>query len=458
MKLLKTLKNITPQQLATTLIFLAALLARLYWLLFVQNEPVSDFATYQMVAENIANGLGHTMFGLPVAWQGSGFPYVLGLFYRIIGTTDVFYGKLLNLFLSMGTLVFCYLIYKKIFTSARSALAALTITALLPQYMAYVNVIGTEVFFTFVLSAIVFVKLYFLPCDRSQATQYIATVAIGVLIGIAALTRPFMLAYPVIFGIFMLSSTKQLKKSLLYTAIAFAACAIVITPWAIRNYRLFDRFIPVSYNSGYVLFINNNDVNVSGSWMDPLRALVYYPERYDILQAALEDRTIHQVHEVEPYFAIWARQWIADNPLDYLKMGFLRVHSTFFRGANDIPQWAANISPIHEEGISATERARRVRHHNFLESFAGMITLILNGTAFLFMFVTVKRYAVGLFGKTRLDLLTAAVFINFAFFIVIAFLFEGQARYAFPVFLFIVPAVVAVGAELVKRTAQAAEQ
>ncbi|MCL2619906.1 MAG: glycosyltransferase family 39 protein [Defluviitaleaceae bacterium] len=430
--------HITKEHIPLIVIFAMALAARIYWVLAVTNVPVSDFANYQMIAENIARGYGHTMHGLPVAWQGSGYPYVLGVFYRIIGTTDVMAGKWLNVVLSMGTLTFAWLIYIKIFPKRKFALVALGITALLPQYVAYVNVIGTEVFFTFLLSAIIFVKLYFLP-------RLPAIFVLGVLIGLSALVRPFMLAYPVIMGVFMFSTTKQLKRSLAFTGIAFALTFAVISPWAIRNMNHFDRFIPVSYNSGYVLFINNNDFNVNGLWMNPARATYPYPDRHQILLDALEERTIHQVHEIEPYFNTWARQWIAENPFEYLRLGVLRVYRTFFDGATDIPQWAANVTQIYDEGLTDVERARLQRNHNFLEASASIITYILSGTAFLFMFVMIKRYAVALFTKHgKMTLLTAVIYINFAFFIVVPFFFEGQARYAFPVFIFIIPATVAV--------------
>lgn len=422
------------------IIFALALVARVYWVLAVGNVPVSDFANYQMLAENIARGYGHTMFGLPVAWQGSGYPYLLGFFYRIIGTTDVMAGKWLNVALSMGTLVFAWLIYSKIFTKGKFALVALGITAFLPQYVAYVNVIGTEVFFTFLLSAIIFVKLYFLP-------RLPAIFVLGVLIGLSALVRPFMLAYPVILGVFMLSTTKpkQVKRSLLFTGIAFLLTFALVSPWTIRNFNHFGRFIPISYNSGYVLFINNNDFNVNGLWMNPSGATFPYTDRHEILMNALDGRSIHQAHDLEPYFNIWARQWIAENPLEYLKLGVLRVYRTFFDGANDIPQWAANVTQIYAEGLTDVERARLQRNHNFLEASASIATYILSGTAFLFVFVRFKPYVVAFFSKYgKISLLTSIVYINLAFFIVIPFFFEGQARYAFPVFIFMIPAVVEV--------------
>ncbi|MCL2169849.1 MAG: glycosyltransferase family 39 protein [Defluviitaleaceae bacterium] len=427
-------------------IFAAALATRIFWIYNVETIQMFDFANYQMLASNIAQGYGHTMHGLPVAWQGSGYPYVLGLFYWLLGTTDVLAGFWLNIGFSMGTLLFCWFIFIKIFDEIKSALAALAVVAFLPQYIAYTNVIGTEIFFTFILSALIFIQLYFLE-------QKWGWVALGLLVGAAALTRPFMLAYPVIAGVFMLSTTKRLKQSLAFSGIILGIALVVIAPWAIRNYRHFERLIPVSYNSGYVLFINNNDINVDGLWLDPMRVVENEPERLAVLQEGLYGRTVHQAHELEPHFSRWAREWIWQNPGEYLKLGILRVHRTFFDGSNDIFQWAANVNPMYQEGITEHARLRYTRNHNFLEASADIITFMLTGTGFLFMFVMLKKYVVGLFTKNgSMPLLVALVYINFAFFIAIPFFFEGQARYAFPAYLFIIPAVVFMCEGLVQNS------
>ena len=436
-------------------ILVGALLARIIWMMRTETVQLFDFANYHMVARNIALGYGHTMHGLPVAWQGSGYPLVLGMFYRLVGTATVRAGQWLNVVFSMGTLVFATLIYRKVFSAKGFYLLALGITAFLPQYIAYVNVLGTEVFFTLVLAVLIWAQLYLLDDKVTLKWQTISLVFIGVLTGVATLTRPFMLAYPVILGVLSYSRNKQIKRALAYAAFCFMFTALTVAPWTWRNYQQFGRFIPVSYNGGYVLFINNNDINVSGGWMDPRWATVHHPERHEILVAAHVDRTIHQIHEIEPYLNRWAREWILANPLEYLKMGVLRVNTTFFSGANDIPQWAANVTPLSNPNLTELERAWYQRNHNFLEAYASMVLHVLVGGCMIFMMVNLKRYFLVIFSqKAPLDLLTSVMFINFAFFGVIIFLYEGQPRYVFPVFLFIIPACVRVMEGLVEKHAE----
>lgn len=429
--------KISKHEIILMAIFAIALILRIYWIFAMETVQLYDFANFHMVATNIAQGNGHTMHGLPVAWQGMGYPYVLGAVFWLFGTTSEIAAKWLNIVFSMATLALCWFIFKKLFANKAYALIALGAVAFLPQYIAYVNVIGTEVFFTMLLAGIVFTKLYF--DDKKWAFAIL-----GVLMGVAALTRPFMLAYPVILAVFMWVATKDLKRVAILTGLSTAVMIIVITPWAIRNYQHFGRFIPVSYNSGYVLFINNNDLNTNGLWMDPMQVVADNPERLAILQEAHDGRTIHQIHELEPYFSAWARGWILQNPLEYLKMGVLRVQRTFFDGAIDIPMWAANVSPIYQENITDLQRHFYERNHGFLVSLAGIVTMIINASAFLFLIVKFKKFAWAVFTKAaQVDTLTAIMYINFAFLVVVPFVYEGQPRYAFPAFIFAIPMLVA---------------
>jgi 4-amino-4-deoxy-L-arabinose transferase-like glycosyltransferase len=425
-----------------TIVSALALAARIWWAMNVPTTQLYDFAAYQALAENIAAGRGHTMDGVPVAWQGCGYPYLLGFFYRAIGSVDIFWGKILNIALSMATLPFAYLIYRKLFDKRRHAAAALTITAFLPQYVSYVNVIGTEIFFTFLMSAVIFAQLYLFKGRR----RWIAAAAVGLATGAAALTRPFMLAYPVICGVVMFASGKKWRDTLVLTGIAALGVVLTVTPWAYRNYRLFGRLIPVSYNSGYCLYTNNNDANVNGAWMD-LSAAAGSDELSTAIGEALEDgaRSVKAAPELDPYLSAAAGEWIADNPAEFLKLGALRVYRTFFVGVNDIEQWAMNgCAP--PEGASESETLLYARNYNLVISVFNSITYILNAAGFIFVFASSARFFRDLFSRRQCGLMPSLLIVNIAFFALVSFVYGGEARYAFPVFVFMIPALVAASA------------
>jgi len=418
---------------AFPLIFLAATALRLFCVFRVPTEQLYDFSTYQKIAENIAAGLGHTLDGVPVAWQGCGYPYFLGNFYRLIGSTDVLYGKLLNTALSVGTLVVLFFVFSKFFKKKSHVFIALAITAFLPNHVLYVNVLGSEILFTFLLSLLLFVFLY-------VKDWRISFPLIGVLIGVTSLVKPFMPAYIAVAAIMIWMISKNLKRTGLFVVTATVLSIAVISPWAFRNYKHFGRFVLVSYNSGYVLYINNNDTNVTGAWLDP--AAVENEKVQRELQVYLSEKTIKTAHELEPLFKDETIKWITSHPVEFLKLGFLRVNQTFFAGANDISQWTMN-------GVTAENDTKPAnlfyRDFNLLGAFFDIFSITLNILGFVFLFISAKKFILLFFSRKAApepDLLLIITIINILFFTALSFVFEGQARYAFPVYMFMIPAAV----------------
>jgi hypothetical protein len=221
-----------------------------------------------------------------------------------------------------------------------------------------------------------------------------------------------------------------------------------VAPWAYRNYRVFGRLIPVSYNSGYCLYTNNHDFNVNGAWMD-LSAAAGSGELSAVIGEALEGgvRSVKAAPELDPYLSAAAGEWIADNPAEFLKLGALRVYRTFFVGVNDIEQWTMNgCAP--PDGASERETLRYIRNYNFIISVFNTMTYILNAAGFIFVFASAARFLRDLFSRRPCGLMPSLLIVNIAFFAMVSFAYGGEARYAFPVFVFMIPALVAACAGL----------
>ena len=79
----------------------------------------------------------------------------------------------------------------------------------------------------------------------------------GVLTGILILTIPTF----VFFAAFLCAWTAWNVKTGSYrrTAILLVAAGLTVSPWICRNYRAFDRFIPLSTNGGYNLLLGNSE-------------------------------------------------------------------------------------------------------------------------------------------------------------------------------------------------------
>ncbi len=413
---------------------------------FVRNiptKPVFDFAAYQEIASNIFNNLGHTYGGQHIAFQGMGYPTALGFIYKLAGNNDEMTAKIFNIVLSMLTLIIIYLILIKITQSRLIIYGAYTITALLPNYIAYNNVIGTEVFFTFLFSIILLLQVYpFKPWIRYPLW--------GIFIGAAALTKPFFMAYPVVAAFMYWLKTKKLRQAVISFASLFLIMALVIAPWTYRNYKKFGRFIPISYNSGYVLYINNNHYNATGAWMDLQEADA--PQHVkDQIAEILSQKDVKLAHEIEPIIKKQAKEWIRQNPLEFAKLGVLRLSSTFFDGSWDIDAWAMNDDEEIQKEYEKWNKKEKIsyqRNKGFSRGLRDICIYILNSFGIIYALLCIFPILTAFFKKDRrIGEILFLPAVPTWFFIAVYFVYEGQSRYAFPLlFLFAIGMMVLVNA------------
>ena len=397
------------------IVVLAGLGLRIAFVLNVPTAQMFDFATYYELALNIRNGLGHTLNGFPVAWQGPLYPYVLGIFFRLTNTDTEMAGKVLNIILSTLTMIISIPVYGRLLGRGGKQLAAVALMAFFPANIAYVNVLGTEVLFGFLFMAIICLFLY----GQNWRTYLL----LGLFTGLAALTRPLMLAFPAALCLVFWLRSANLKQTLAFTGIITAAVFLTVAPWTIRNYRHFDRFIPISYNAGYVQFINNNDHNHTGLWMDLLAAAEGLPQRDEIAAILAQTGDLKAAHNLEPILSAAAREWIFANPAEFMQLGFLRIYRTFFTAADDIPQWAMN------EAEFAAPRSQ-----NAAEAALNIILSAFSLLAFIFAFSRLPAFFKSLGVKNTANVPDMVFLVFFVFFAAIVFVSEGQARYAFPVY------------------------
>lgn len=91
-----------------------------------------------------------------------------------------------------------------------------------------------------------------------EAPSWKRWIILGVLLGIQILTRPDILVGIVIFGVWLYYNLSDRRAFVKGYATAIVIALVMVAPWTIRNYRQFGRFVLVSSNSGYNLFLGNN--------------------------------------------------------------------------------------------------------------------------------------------------------------------------------------------------------
>lgn len=411
-------------------------LFRYWWIINVPNIPESDFEGYYVIATNFCNNLGITMWGNPVAFQGMGYPLVLGLFFKLAGNTEVLTGKYLNVLLSISTMVVLFLVFNKLFDK-KFALAAFFIAALLPNYIAYNSVLGSEILFTFFVALTVLVQF-------SEFDNRYRYPLLGILIAFSALTKPFFLAYPAVFAVAEWVRSKSVKETVIAALAVSLVMAMVIAPWTYRNWRMFNVFVPTSYNGGYVLYINNNDYNHYGGWMDPNN----FEVSEEFKAKFVEKGTTFPEHpaQTDKLYRDEAKKWIFAHPIEFLELGVIRVKNTFFSGAEDIVKWTMN--QIDKDNLS-TQKLRKLF---FFRAISDIIIYGLSSFGFFYTVINLKRIFVTLFRKTStIGYKEAVVTLNIAFLAAVFFVTEGQPRYNFPALFFLVAATVACMELIIKN-------
>jgi len=406
-------------------ILLLGLMARVWWIRTIPTDQLYDFDAYFRIAENIYLGKGFTYEGHPIAFQGMFYSWSLGILFKMFGTASVALAKWINIVYSLLTLVLVWrIVLKMTQSSERSdglALTSMAVASFLPSHIAYCNATGTETLMALLLALLIWVQ----ASDLNAKFKY---PLLGVLTGICALTKPFYMAFPVIIAICEWMKEKDLKLTLLRGFIVYIIMAAVIAPWTIRNYNAFGRFIPVSYNSGFNLYINNNPNNVHGGWMS-FDDLYKTPEIEAIIEEHLEggNKSIKLASDIEVDLKPHAVNWITNNPMEFAKLGLIRVHSTYFNGAWDVDAWTMNKLAEKPSNLTAKEIER---NRNTFRAVNDILLGILSGFSLMFIIVGIPAVIKSVFSfKKTLDPGIGIMFMHLAFPSLVFFVYEGQPRY-----------------------------
>jgi hypothetical protein len=138
----------------------------------------------------------------------------------------------------------------------------------------------------------------------------------GAMAGAATLTRPAMLVFLGLAGAWILMRRQYA------TAIALAlAAAVIVAPWTLRNFRVYDRFVLIASEGGVTFWTGNHPL---------ARGEGDLAANPDLKRADLAFRAAHPgltPEELEPLYYRDALRWIADNPAAWI---VLVARKTFY--------------------------------------------------------------------------------------------------------------------------------
>jgi 4-amino-4-deoxy-L-arabinose transferase-like glycosyltransferase len=197
--------------------------------------------------------------------------------------------------------------------------------ALLPTAVYYpVAWVWDTCLVTLLFALVVLATLYLRDSARSAAWA-----GYGLLLGITALVNAAVVStYPFFLGWAALQIRRRTPNWMRLAAMACAGCVLVLSPWWVRNYVVFHRFIPLRSNFGLELWLGNNPRNpdIWAWWLHPDSDEGAMQEMVRMGEMAFMDAKQKE-----------ALAWIRSHPGDFLRDSFDRLADTWV--AFDEPIW-----------------------------------------------------------------------------------------------------------------------
>jgi len=231
-------KNIT----AISLIFVSILIAGGLFSTYMPDFGMEEQAVaYDEIAQNLTTNKGFVWNNGSVANETPGYPYYLAVIYSIVGHNYTAV-KIIQLLLLGLIGVFVYLICKRLSIKFRFALIAGLVAGLWPYFLLYSNLILPEIPLTLFLLIATYLLLLF-----QKTPTYLKSASLGIMLGLATLTRPMVILLPFLLTVGILIFIKRFRspKLLLKLLVLLVLFIVTLVPWTIRNYREYNELIPV---------------------------------------------------------------------------------------------------------------------------------------------------------------------------------------------------------------------
>jgi len=203
-----------------------------------------------------------TMHGVVSAQIMPGLSILIAGFAALFGKGVWLFAALKMFWFLLGILIIVYT-YKLIYllTSNKTISALCCLFFLGADYIWINNLILTETPFILCFILLVYYAIL-LERNRQQKKYFYLLVTFYI---ISLMIRPNNALFPLFFLIFILLKKYDIKLLVKQGLIAGLILSCFIIPWSVRNYNLFDKFIPLTYGTGNPLLLGTYQCSFSPS-------------------------------------------------------------------------------------------------------------------------------------------------------------------------------------------------
>lgn len=312
------IKNIKQKPLAVIIVL--SIVFRLYLLVEFPNPCCgSDENTFTSVAKNIITEHQFVLKRVddPGLWTENWYdavpplyPYFLAGMFKIFGMYSVWV-KIVQIAISAISGYFIFKITERTF-SYSAGIFALIIHSFFWELAYATQMFLTENLYWFLLVYLVFLLL---RSDKSLIAE-------GVIIGLLVLVRPASILFPFTILVWkLLKRGVNIVQTFRAFAVIFIFSVLTITPWMIRNYKIFNQFVFVN-TEGMISIWMGNHLGSGGTYNVPDPD---DPEQTPVLKSEGVQREI----ERNNFFKRKAIEYIKKYPIDAIDTDLKKIVWTF---------------------------------------------------------------------------------------------------------------------------------
>lgn len=291
-------RDSTRHKQLLTLILVAAVLIRISAALYMGDQVtvlpgIQDQVSYDALAHSLLDGRGYsftenwypfTPADTPTSHWSFIYPLYLAGIYAVTGYHPLVARLLQG---AVGGALLCFLVYKigRRVVNEETGLVGAGLAAVYGYFIYYNVALMTETFFI----VLVLLTLY-LALELKENPTLIRWVGLGFSLGLAGLLRQTILLFAPFLLLWLFWELKKDGVRWWYFTVPIVVIILLITPWTLRNYRVYQKFLLLNSNAGYALFASNNP-NLGTDWSND-KVVVPVPEELKGQNEAELDRAL----------------------------------------------------------------------------------------------------------------------------------------------------------------------
>lgn len=236
----------------------------------------------------------------PTIAEMPGHALILAGIFKIFGyPSGIMVFRIFQAFLQAASIYLLFLISRAVFSDPWIGILACILNAVYIPEIVSTGLILMEVVFKFLLLLLLYISIC---AVKTRDWRYYA--AGGLIWASACLLRPTVSMFPAVVLVLWLIYRYSFREMVKYALIAAVVFSIVMTPWWVRNYLVFDRFIPLALASGNP-FLQGTYINYDQS----KNFMGYHPSPDAVEMDRIEMQT--GIRRLKTYF------W--QSPLEYIR-------------------------------------------------------------------------------------------------------------------------------------------